>query len=314
LALEYSAPRAIYGRYQTSNVQRLRALAAEAQVPPAVASAREQATAENWRNRAAMQMQADATILAYDDYRQALLVAPDDRDALAGFVAAAASSNRLQAAETYLRDRASKNDSATVEIELSRVLAARNDPKGATAAAQRAAALEPSNERALEQFVTALADDRDDHALEQLTTLLVRTGATRPVTLYAQMRLANLRGNFQQAAVFGDLLTSHGADGENAARNFNLLGIAYDSMGDHDRARRAFEASLHTAPRAPAVLMNLGSTELRSGHPDAAEKRFAEALFLYPTLKPALDGLSQALEQQGKKARAARIRAISSAE
>src|SRR5213595_1205713 len=108
-----------------------------------------------------------------------------------------------------------------------------------------------SSGRALEQLASVLADSRNDAALEQLTALLVRTGATRPVTLYAQMRLAHLRGNFQQAAVFGESLASTGADKENAARNANLLGIAYDSLGDTDRARQAFEAALTTAPRSP---------------------------------------------------------------
>ena len=158
--------------------------------------------------------------------------------------------------------------------------------------------------------MSVLADDRNDAALEQLTTLLVRTGATRPVTLYAQMRLAHLRNEFAKAAAVGERLTSSGADPDNAARDFNLLGIAYDSLGDHDRARRAFEASLRIAPRAPAVLMNLGSTELRAGRPDAAGKRFSEALFLYPTLAPALDGLAQALDAQGNARRAAAIRAL----
>ena len=134
----------------------------------------------------------------------------------------------------------------------------------------------------------------NESALEHLTVLLVRTGATRPVTLYAQMRLAQLRGNFQQAAVFGESLASTGADKENAARNANLLGIAYDSLGDTDRARQAFEAALKVAPRSPAILMNLGSMELRAGNAVAAEKRFSEALFLYPTLAAARDGLDQA--------------------
>jgi Tfp pilus assembly protein PilF len=100
--------------------------------------------------------------------------------------------------------------------------------------------------------------------------------------------------------------------GENAARNYNLLGIAYNSTGNHDRARAAFEASLRIAPRAPAVLMNAGFTELRAGRPAAAEKRFSEALFLYPGLRPAIDGLAQALEQQGENRRAARVRAMAS--
>jgi len=108
------------------------------------------------------------------------------------------------------------------------------------------------------------------------------------------MRLAQLRSRFEQSAVFGEQLVASGGDAENAARNYNLLGIAYDSTGNHDRARRAFEQSLRLAPRAPAVLMNLGLTELRAGNPAAAEKRFSEALFLYPTLTPASDGLRQA--------------------
>jgi len=310
LALEYSAPRAIYGRYQTNNVERLRAVAAAAQPPPAVAALRASATATDWRHRAAMQMKADSAPLAYQDYLEALRIMPDDRDALAGLVAAAAASGRLDAAETYLRGRIAQADAPNVEMELSRVLAARGDAKGAVAAAQRAAALDPSNDRALGQLVSALADDRNDAALEQLTTLLVRTGATRPVTLYAQMRLAHLRGEFAKAAAVGERLTSTAADPDNAARDFNLLGIAYDSLGDHDRARRAFDASLRIAPRAPAVLMNLGLTELRAGRPDAAGKRFSEALFLYPRLAPALDALAQALDAQGERKRAAEIRAV----
>ncbi|HEY3162653.1 MAG TPA: hypothetical protein VGJ78_27040 [Vicinamibacterales bacterium] len=308
LALEYSAPRAIYGRYQSGNVDRLRAAAADAQAPPAVTAQRASATAVSWRNRAAMQMKADSGALAYEDYLEALKLAPDDPDALAGYVAAAAASGRLDAAESYLRDRIAHGDSAIVEVELSRVLAVRGDAKGAATAAQRAAALDPASDRALGQLVSALADDRNDAALEQLTTLLVRTGATRPVTLYAQMRLAHVRGEFAKAAAVGERLTSSGADPENAARDFNLLGIAYDALGEHDRARRAFEASLRIAPRAPAVLMNLGLTELRAGRPYAAEKRFSEALFLYPKLAPALDGLARALEAQGKTSRAAAIR------
>jgi Flp pilus assembly protein TadD len=124
------------------------------------------------------------------------------------------------------------------------------------------------------------------------------------------MRLAHLRGEFAKAAAVGERLTSSGGDPENAARDLNLLGIAFDSLGDHDRARRAFEGSLRVAPRAPAVLMNLGLTELRAGRPDAAEHRFSEALFLYPKLAPALDGLAQALDAQGDTRRAAAIRAV----
>jgi spermidine synthase len=310
LALEYSAPRTIYGRYQNTNVGRLRALAARAQPPPALVAVRAGADAVKWRDRAGMEMKADSPQLAYEDFLQALSMAPYDAEALAGYVGAAASAGRLDAAEAYLRGRAAKADAAPLHLELSRVLSARGDVKGAVTAAQHAAALDPSNERALDQLVSALADDGNDAALEQLVGILTQSLRDRPVTTYGQMRLADMRGDFAQAAAFGSRLTTGGGDVENAARNFNLLGIAYANVGDHAAARSAFEASLRIAPRAPAVLMNLGSTELRSGHPSAAAERFSEALFLYPTLKPALDGLAQALDQQGDGKRAAQIRAV----
>ena len=300
LSLEFSAPRAIYGRFQNANVDRLRSVAGRAQLPPAVAMVRAAATADQWRNRAAMQMKAESPGLAYDDYLQALRLAPDDPLVLAGYVGAAAASSHLDAAERYLRGRIADGDAAPVEVELSRVLAARGDLKGAATAAQRAAALDPSSDRALEQLATVLGDDRNDGALEQLTVLLVRTGATRPVTLYAQMRLAELRGRFDQAAVFGERLLASGGDDENAARNYNLLGIAYDSAGKHDQAQRAFEASLRIAPRAPAVLMNVALSALRTGRNAEAEKRFSEALFLYPNLTAARDGLAQARAAQAR--------------
>jgi spermidine synthase len=294
LALEFSAPRAIYGRFQNANVGRLRSIAARAQQPRAVSVARASATAESWRNRAAMQTRADSPELAYQDYLEAVRLAPDDPMVLAGYVGAAAASSHLDAADRYLRERIAAREAPILEMELSRVLAARGDLKGAATAAQRAAALDPSSDRALEQLATVLADERNDVALEQLTVLLVRTGATRPVTLYAQMRLAELRGRFDQAVVFGERLVASGGDEENAARNYNLLGIAYDSAANHDKAREAFESSLRIAPRAPAVLMNLALSQLRAGHPAEAEKRFSEALFLYPNLTAARDGLAQA--------------------
>ncbi len=310
LPLEYSAPRAIYGRYQTNNVDQLRIAAAHAALPAAIAGVRASQDAASWRNRAAMQMKADAPELAAQDYIEALRLAPDDPDALTGYVTAAAASGQLEAAEKYLRDRIAATDAAMLNVELSRVLAARGDFDSAAMVAQHGAALDPSSEQALDQLVTVLADNRNDAAVEQLVTLLVRTDATRPVTLYAQMRLAHLRGRFAQAAAFGERLTSTETPEEDAARNSNLLGLAYDGLGDHDRARQAFQASLRTAPRAPAVLMNLGFTELKASRPEVAEKRFSEALFLSPTLAPALEGLAQTFEAQGKSDSAGRVRGV----
>ena len=88
----------------------------------------------------------------------------------------------------------------------------------------------------------------------------------------------------------------------------NLTGSAYAALGDLDNARRAFEASLAIAPRDAAALVNLGLAELQARHSQAAADRFAQALFLYPTLAPALEGLAQAYEQMDQPRRAAAIR------
>ncbi|MGH9254281.1 MAG: tetratricopeptide repeat protein [Vicinamibacterales bacterium] len=47
---------------------------------------------------------------------------------------------------------------------------------------------------------------------------------------------------------------------------------------------------------------------LRSGDAAAAPDRFSEALFLSPTLPAALNGLADALDRQGDRARAGEIR------
>ena len=178
------------------------------------------------------------------------------------------------------------------------MLATRGDTTGAAMAAQRAAALDPQNERALGQLVSTLTDGRNEPALAQLTGILLASKPGRPVTMYAEMSLSGLRGDFTKAAALGERLTGSGGDTEDAARYFNLLGLAYQSIGNYDGARRALEASLKIAPRAAATMLNLAYTELRGGRPGAAEKRFSEALFVYPTLAPALNGLAEAREAQ----------------
>jgi tetratricopeptide (TPR) repeat protein len=176
--------------------------------------------------------------------------------------------------------------------------------------AQRAAAHDPSNLLALEQLVSALADGGNQAALAQLSGVLERSAPGQPITLYCALRLSYLRADFSRAAELAAHLVPVVMTRAEAGRVLNLQGSSYAALGEHDRARTAFEASLAIAPRDPAVLVNLGMTELRSGNAPAAEERFAEALFLYPTLSPALEGMAQALEQQGKVRRAAAVRRV----
>ena len=306
LALEFSAPRAIYGRFQDSNVDRLRQVAAVAPAPPAVTRARASATAAEWKHLGQMELQADAPGLAYDAFRESLTRMPDDAEALDGFAHAAAASSRLGQAETFLRDRASSN-SVPLLLELSTLLGARGQGEEAARIAQRAAALDPANMAALEQLVSSVADSGNQAALEQLAHTLEQSAPDRAVTIYCEARLRYIRGDFAGAADLAARLTALEPD---KAWAFSLLGSAAASANQNDRARQAFEASLRIAPRDAAVLLNLGLIELKSGNAPAAEERFSEALFLYPTLAPALDGLAQSLEQQGQAGRAASVRAL----
>ena len=158
---------------------------------------------------------------------------------------------------------------------------------------------------ALEQICTVLADQGDVEGSERAVTALEKSAATRPATLYHRARLEYVQGRFARAA---DLLERSAAIDRRNAMVFNLLGGAYESLGDSDRARRAFETSLQVNPRDAAVLLNLGTIALRAADPVAAAERFAEALYLSPGLKPALRGLADALDQQGQTERAETIR------
>ena len=311
LSLEFSAPRAIYGQFERGNVDRLRAVAARAEQPPAIGRVRAMATALEWRHRAQMELAADAPDLAYQDFAQALAVGPDDVATLDGFARAAAAAGRLVDAETYLRARASAGDSVAVFTELSAVLAALGRNADAALAAQHAAGLDPSNTRALEQLISVLADGGNDAALEQLGHLLNQAAPDGPLTIRCEMRLAYLRGNFAQAAQLAERLTAVKRGDADEARTLNMLGSVYAASDDRERARKAFQASLEIAPRdSRRSGESRYDRKLRSANAPAAAERFSEALFLYERCAPALDGLAQALEQQGQTRRAAAIRAV----
>ncbi|MSO81905.1 MAG: tetratricopeptide repeat protein [Acidobacteria bacterium] len=305
LALEYSAPRAIYGRFQRANVDRLRNVAARAEQPPAVVRARDRATAVEWRNRGLMQLQADAPDLAYQDLQRAIAAAPRDVEALHGFARAASGAGRFGEAETLLAGVAGMSGSADALVELSIVRAALGRVDEATDTARQAVLVEPGNRAALEQLASMYADRGDEDGLDRLTQIVGRLGAGQSTSLYCQARLAYLRGDFALATERGEQRAA--LDGTDA-RVLNLLGSAYAALGRYDRAREALERSLRLTPRDPGVLVNLGTVALRSADPVTAADRFSEALFLSPTLPAALNGLAEALEGQGKRARAVSIR------
>jgi spermidine synthase len=306
LLLEYSAPRTIYGFFQQANVERLRQVERSARQPPAVARARAEATPAEWRNRGLMQLKAGAVDLAYANLRDAVMNAPSDAEALNGLARAAARSGRLEGTERLLKEIATVP--ALVELSFLRAVLGRVDE--AIGAARDAVVRNPTDRSALVQLGSMYADAGDEDALVRLIELVEQAHVDRAVLLYCQMRLAYVRADFEDAIRLGESLAELDPGD---VKVHNLLGSAYAALGRYDRARQALEASLQITPTDPGVLVNLGTVALRSNDPILASERFSEALFLSPTHSGALDGLAEAYERQGNRARAAEIRARMSA-
>ena len=307
-ALEFSAPRGLYeGSGATNeNARNLRALASRFTPPPAIRSAVASATAREWRNRGLMQLNAAAYATAYDDLAKAVRLDPADREGLSGLVDAAARSRREQDAARLLEQLASEHPAnAALRVELSRVRALQGAFDDAVAAARQALSIEPSSPAAREQLASLFGDLGDAASLEPIVRLMESVDPESSETLYHAAALHFLHQEYAEAAALGERAV---ARDPNDARTHNLLGAAYGSLGQMDRARRSFRASVRADPRDAVTYVNLGFLELQAANWDVAAGHFAEALTLDATSTAALTGLADALERQGETERAARLR------
>src|SRR5262249_10604800 len=109
-------------------------------------------------------------------------------------------------------------------------------------------------------------------------------------------RYYSASARFMQGA-FADALTqvkfAIDADPKDADA-LNLAGDALASLGRFDEAQAMFEAALASAPEDATIYANLGLVAMGKKDPQAAEKRFAAALTLNPSLSTARDGLARA--------------------
>jgi spermidine synthase len=306
LQLEYSAPRAIYGRFERSNVAALARAAAEAEAPAAIAQVRASADPVEYRHRGLMRLSAAAPALAYDDLLSASERQPRNGELLDGLIRAALQAGRADEAQEVLTRLASSARSAPALVALSKLLAARGRSDEATNTARDAALLEPSNTAALAQLATMYADRGDADALRQLARIVEPSPLHRAVVLYCAVRLATLDGDLMRADEAAEQLVGI----ETTADTLNLLGTVRAARAKYNAAREAFQRALRMTPRDAGVLVNLGLVELRVDNPRAAADRFSEALFLQPTLAPAIEGLAQAYERLGDARRAAALRRV----
>jgi spermidine synthase len=287
--LEFSGPRSIFGVARHDNAADLRALAATSPKPAAVASALAAATPADWRDRGLMYLKADANRPAYDDLIKALEASPDDPAALDGLVRAAANSNRLPDAQTFITRLASDPARVPAKLALSRVLASQGHADEALRIPFNLLQANPSNVPALEQFASVLSDIGDTDRLEPVVARLLQDAPKSTSAHYYAASLFFLQNRHEMA-----LRAARNAvaiDPANAKAH-NLIGAALASMGQRDAARTAFETSIKADPRESGTYTNLATLELQSGNRDLAARYFAEALTVDPSSQAARDGLN----------------------
>ncbi len=289
-ALEFSAPRGIYGRTVGDNAARLRALAAEEELPAFIRAARAGADAVAWRRAGQMEMKVSAYAAAFDRFARALALDPRDAAALEGLVEAAAGGRLGAAARDRLEAlRAADAGNVPVRVALSHLVASEGDLDGAERVATEALAANPASVPALEQLASIYADGGSPERLLPVVSRLTALAPDGEGTLYYQASVDFLQGRFAAAATRARALVSRHPG---HARGQNLLGAAAASLGQIEVARTAFRASLAADPRDPGTYTNLGMLEMESGRPTVAADYFAEALTLDPANAPALEGLA----------------------
>ena len=296
-ALEYSAPRGIYGRSREDNAAAIRALAAER--PAVVRDVFERAADTAWTSRGLMELKAQAFAGAYDAFRQAVTLNSRNAAALSGLSDAAGGAGKLDEEREWLRAIASRDPgTAMVRIELSRVLAVTGDVQGALQTASDALRLAPDEPRAAEQLASVLADAGDGERLAPLADAMVARFPDRLEARYYRATALFLRGRPQDAVDAARQVV--GARPEHA-RAQSLLGAACAAIGRRDCALGAFEAAIRANPRDASGYVNAGLLSLQSANPAAAVDYFASALTIDPSSRPARDGLAQARSQLAAK-------------
>jgi len=289
-ALEYSAPRGIYGRSGSENAAAIRQLSSNAP-PPAVASLLNPSDAGAWSARGAAALRADAYEVAYDAFRHSVALDPRRATDLRGLSDAAAGAHRQDEERRWLESlAASQPGNAAVRVELSRLYAATGDLERAAATAEDAVRSAPADPVPAEQLASVYSDAGDAQRLLDLSQMLIRKYPDRLEGRYYYAAALFMAGRAPEAA---DAVRAVIAVNPRDARAQNLLGAACATSGHRDCARTAFLASLEADPRDPSTYLNLGQLLIDSGDVDGATEYLAEALALDPTNAAAREALEK---------------------
>ena len=291
MALEFSAPRALRTSTRRDNVEQLRAAAAAAERPSAVAQAWAQADGPALAHRAAMLQRAGAFEAAYQAAQDALARTPLQTDALTTLVESAVALDRRSDAVTRLTQLSAEHPELVApRLALSRLHASSGAIDAAARVAIAAIELDPRQPDAREQLASVFADAGDARRLEGLVAGLAQY-PERPGSHYYLAAFQFMRGDLDTAEAAArqalELDPRH-------ARAQNLIGAIRATRGQTEAAREAFTTALQIDPRDPTIYQNLGLLELNAGRPDLASRLFAEALSLDPSSAASREGLTRA--------------------
>jgi spermidine synthase len=292
MALEFSAPRALYGTAADENVATLRRLLNLTRAPAAIAAAWASAGAVQLRRRAEMMLKANAYMTAYQDYVAALALDATDSDAPGDIARAAVAAHRERDAVTRLEAAVRSHPRAVrVWVALSKLHAATGSIDRAIAAAKDACTIEPIESAALEQLASLYSDIGDPAGLDGVADALRHFFPDSRGAYYYTAASQFLHQDL--AAAERSVQLALAVDSRFAPAH-NLAGAIQASQGNAEPARAAFRAALTLDPRDPATYTNLARLELSAGQASASAGLFAEALSLDPSSSSARQGLADA--------------------
>jgi len=87
-----------------------------------------------------------------------------------------------------------------------------------------------------------------------------------------------------------------------------IEGKCLQDLGKEEDARASLREAVQRHPSSGEGWLELGRLELNTNHPELAEAAFSQVLRINPSDREALFAMAQALERQGKKADAERVR------
>jgi Flp pilus assembly protein TadD len=277
LTLEFTAPRELHNPDAGKNGAALRALRSAESVD---------ATADEWKHRAAMLARADHHELALEDYLRSVELDPNDQAALDGLVKSAIILRRAGA--VVVRLKADATASPQTRVAVSKLLAADGRRDEAIALARTA-----SSQSALgyEQLASLYAETADTVQLDAAVADMRRVAPERAATHFYSAVAAFLHGD--AAAAVEEAKRAIAID-PNYTPTYDLIGAAYTRLGQLDPARQAFNKSLEFDAHDSTAYENLGVLELNAGNRASASKYFAEALWLVPDSQTSRQGLARA--------------------